>query len=397
MKLARRALILRPSPTLALSTRAKELASQGHAVINLSVGEPDWSTPEVVNQAGIQAIREGFTKYTPPIGILPLREKIAQITSKELGVSYSASDVLVATGAKFVIAALLQMLVEEGDEVLVPSPYWVSYPTMVELAGAKPCIVNCSVESGFKLSAAALSQVIGPKTRALILCSPSNPTGFMYSRKELGALVQVLRQHPEITILSDDIYNHLTFSEEMAPHILQVAPDFRDRVVVVNGASKTFAMTGWRVGWALGPKDLIRVTGDYLSQTTSNLTSISQKACLAGLQDQGRVVAEARGLLKQRCDAALNLLKGVPGLEVHPPDGAFYFWVDVSRWFGKSSKSGISLKGSKEVAEALLNEQYVAAVPGVEFGAEGYLRLSYAVSEKEFAEAVHRLSIFAKN
>lgn len=395
MKFSARARALQPSPTLALSARAKELSAQGHPVINLSVGEPDWPTPRSASDAGIAAIKEGFTLYTASLGILPLREKIAEITSKELGVKFGASQVAVTSGAKFAIAAAMQILLDPGDEVLIPTPYWVSYPSMVELAGGVPRIIECGPEHNFKLRASDLRKAIHPKTRLLILCSPSNPTGLAYSPDELSSLVEVLKDHPELLILSDDIYNHLIFQDQVvAPHLLHIAPELSSRTLVVNGASKSFAMTGWRVGWILGSSEFIRVMGDYISQTTSHLTSISQKAALAALMNQDYEIREARAHLRRKKDLGLQLLRRVPRLQVLEPDGAFYFWLDVRSWLPLYYR-GELLRDSRHLARILLDQLFLAVVPGVEFGCESFLRISFALSEKDFAEACNRLSRFS--
>lgn len=395
MMLSQRAAHLKPSPTLALSTKSKELAAAGFDVINLTVGEPDWNTPKVACDAGIIAIQNGFTKYTPVAGIPELRSAIAQITSREIGIDFKPNQVAVGAGAKFVIAAAMQMLLNEGDEVIIPTPYWVSYPSMAELAGATPRIVHCGPESKFKLQPAQLETAIQEKTRMLILCSPSNPTGLMYSNDELTALAQVLRRHPQVVILSDDIYNHLVFNQEpLAPHLLRIAPDLKERVILVNGASKTFSMTGWRVGWALGPAEFISTLSDYFSQTTSNLASMAQKATIAALENQDAIVAEARSLLMKRMDTGFSELQKIPGLELFRPDGAFYFWVGIRSYFQKKDSRGQLIRDSKDFTKALLEQKYVAAVPGAEFGSEGYLRLSFAIQEQTFQQAAGRLREF---
>ncbi|MCB0384963.1 MAG: pyridoxal phosphate-dependent aminotransferase, partial [Bdellovibrionales bacterium] len=268
--LADRVASLKPSPTLALAAKAKELKKQGHDVYSLTVGEPDWDTFEQIKAAGIEAIKSGQTKYAPANGLPELREAICEQTILDLGHHYDADQVTVSAGAKFVLYSALQSLINPGDEVIIPSPYWVSYPTMVELAGGLPVIAACGPETGFKLTANALERTITPKTKMIILNSPSNPTGSVYSMEEWKQIGDVLKKHKQVIVLSDDIYNRLVFdSSDVAPHILQATPDLADRTVVINGVSKTYSMTGWRLGWAVGPKDVIKAMTNLQSQSVS--------------------------------------------------------------------------------------------------------------------------------
>lgn len=397
--ISQRGQALKPSPTLAMANRARELTTQGKPVISLTVGEPDWATLAVAQEAGIQAIKAGKTKYTPAHGIPELRKALVPWIKEETGQSYSENEIVIGTGAKFVIAAALQILIDPGQEVIIPTPYWVSYPVMAELAGGVPKIVECGASEGFKLTPAALEKAIGPKTKLLILCSPSNPTGIAYSEAELKSLAAVLMKHPGVMVISDDIYNRLMLDGSgLAPHLLKAEPSLRDRTLCVNGASKAFSMTGWRIGWAAGPMKVMKVMADYLSQTTSNPVSISQWAALAALEKGLPELKEKVGELARRFEMGLAALGKVPGLKVVKPDGAFYFWVDVSSWFGKTHKeTGRKLQGSKDVAELLLDHSFLATVPGVEFGSEGYLRLSFATTEKSFSEACARMSTLASS
>lgn len=407
--LSQKAQVLKPSPTMAMANRARELAEQGHHVVSLTVGEPDWPTFEVANQAAIEAINSGFTKYTAAAGIPELRKEIAKKTSAELGLNYSASQCVVGTGAKFVIYALLQMLVDVGDEVLVPSPYWVSYPTMAELAGAKVKIIDCGQDDHFKLSAAKLKAAIGPKSKVLVLCSPSNPTGLVYSPAELKALAEVIEKFPKLIVISDDIYNRLVFSSAknsliqdsqglwMAAHLLNVAPQLREQVVVVNGASKTYSMTGWRVGWALGPDSLMKAMSDFLSQSTSNVTSVAQKATLAALQKGLPELKMAVQKLEAKKERMFKKFKQFKFIETIEPDGAFYFWVKIEACFGKKishAHQTRTLRNSKDIADLLLDKYFLAVMPGSEFGAEGFLRLSISVSDADLDLAFARLLQF---
>lgn len=395
MILSKRAQSLKPSPTLLMAARAQELQAKGHDVISLTVGEPDWNTVEVAAEAGVLAIREGFTKYTPAAGIPALKKAIVADTEKWLGAKYEPKQVCVGTGAKFILFSALQMLINNDDEVLIPSPYWVSYPAMTELAGGKSIIVPTEEKNNFKVTPAELEKFVSSKTRALILCSPSNPTGMIYSREELTAIAEWLKKYPNIFVISDDIYNRLLFSNEgVAPHLLHVAPDLQSRILVVNGASKSYAMTGWRVGWGLGPDALMKSMADFMSQSTSNVTSVSQMAALAALQKGEGELQETLLLLRKRRDLALKALQGnLKHIKSHVPQGAFYLWVDVKSLFGKTSHE-TKIRDSKDVAEILLNHYYVATVPGIEFGTEGYLRLSLAVSEQQMHSAITRLKDF---
>lgn len=393
-ELSRRASALKPSPTLALAARAKELIAKGQDVISLTVGEPDWDTFPSIKAAGLEALNKGMTKYAPANGLPELRQAIADRANKELGLNYSANDVTVTAGGKMVVFAALQVLCDPDDEVLVPAPFWVSYPPMAELADAKPVIIPCGKEAAFKLSPQQLEKSITPRTKILILNSPSNPTGEMYSRDELAALAEVLRKHPRVVVLSDDIYNRLTLvGDELAPHILHVAPDLKPRVLVINGASKTFSMTGWRLGWAVGEKDVILAMTNYLSQSVSCASPFTQVAAAAGLTKGDAEVKEAVAQLRQRAEKALASLRAVPGLEVSTPKGAFYLWPSVKAYFGKCL-NGQVIRGSKNFSEALLNEEKVAVVPGGEFGADDYVRLSFVVSEARWQEAMRRLGSF---
>ncbi|OFZ17847.1 MAG: aspartate aminotransferase [Bdellovibrionales bacterium RBG_16_40_8] len=392
--ISQRAKNLKPSPTLALAAKAKELAAQGKDVISLSVGEPDWDTLECAKLAGVKAINEGFSKYTAANGIIELRQAIAEQTSRDLGMGFAADDVTVTTGGKFVIFSALQCAIDPGDEVVIPAPYWVSYPVMVELAAGKPVIASCDEKANFKLTAEILHKHITPKTKMLILNSPSNPTGLMYTKDELLQLAQVLRDNPRVLVLSDDIYNRLVFSKGLAPNILQVAPELKPRVLVVNGASKTYSMTGWRVGWALGPQPWIKAMTNYQSQSVSQAASMSQKAALAAIEKGEPELKKAMVELTARKDRAVMLLSQISGVKVTAPDGAFYVWTDIRNLLGKSYK-GRKLTGSSEFSAALLEAQNVAVVPGVEFGLEGFVRLSFALRESRMVEAIERIKTFA--
>lgn len=394
IQLSKRAQNLKPSPTLFLVAKAKELAAQGHDVLSLTVGEPDWGTFEAPAKAGIEAIEKGITKYTAASGTLELRRAIAEKIKSELGLDYGVKNISVASGAKYVIFSALQMLCSPGDEVIIGTPYWVSYPTMVELADGVPVIVECGEKENFKMTPEKLKAAISPKTRAFLFCSPSNPTGLFYSMDELKALAEVLRQHPQVAIISDDIYNRLVFDgTQVAPHILQAAPDLKDRTVLINGGSKAYSMTGWRIGWAAGPENIINSMADYQSQSTGSPSSIAQYALQVGLQKCEPDIANVVKLLVKRKNFGMNEFKSLPQFKVAEPNGAFYFWVDIRDCLGKTFK-GRAVKTSKDFCGILLEEFFVATVPGSECGTEGYMRLSFAVSEETMSRALARMREF---
>ena len=395
--LSRKALALKPSPTLAIAAKAKELAAQGHSVISLSVGEPDWDTFADIKEAGIKAIQAGQTKYAPSNGTPQLRTAIAHKTRELLGIEYKPNEVTVSAGAKFVLFSALQMLCDPGDEVLVPAPYWVSYPTMVELVDGVPVIVASDELTGFKVTAHQIEKKITPRTKVLLLNSPSNPTGQVYTRDELEGIVGVLRRHPKLVVISDDIYNQLIFTgEKVAPHLLHIAPEMKNRVLVVNGASKTFSMTGWRIGWALGDENLIKAMSNYQSQTVSCAAPFTQTAALAAIQADEKELHDNVQLLVRRRDHFVEGLNSIPGWRAGHPQGAFYVWADIRALLGRKWHAK-TLSTSSDVAEALLEGQKVAVVPGGESGLEGYLRLSFAIHEKDLQEAIRRLREFTES
>jgi aspartate aminotransferase len=392
--LANRAKLLKPSPILMLAAKANELKAAGHDVISLTIGEPDWQTYDAIKEAGIQAIKDNITKYTPPAGIPELRKAIAEQTSKDLGLKYEASDVTVSTGAKFILFSALQTIVDPGDEVVLLAPFWASYSEMVTMAEGKPHIVKCGAESNFKITPDQLRKALNPKTKAILFNSPSNPTGMVYTRDELKALAQILKDHPRVVIISDDIYNRLMFkSDEVAPHILHVAPELKDRVIVLNGASKSYAMTGWRIGWALGNREIINAMSSYQSQSVSCAVGISQAATIVAIKTGEPEIKKTRSLLQQRYDFISAELRKIPWLVVHEPQGAFYVWLDVSKYIGKSC-AGQKLNNTSDMARLLLEHEKVAVVPGVEFGLEGYFRLSFALSNEKAKIAAERMGKF---
>lgn len=389
--LSERAKSLKTSPTLFLVAKAKELQAQGNDVISLTVGEPDWATYPAASEAGIEAIRKGITKYTPANGTIELRKAIAQRVQLDLNLTYAANEVAVTSGAKFAIFAALQVLCDPTDEVIIHSPYWVSYPTMVELAGAKPVLVTCTEDTRFKITAEQLRKNITPQTKVFLFCSPSNPTGFVYTKQELKEIADVIKEHPRMLVISDDMYNRLMFDgSNCAPHILEVAPELKDRTVVINGGSKAYSMTGWRIGWALGPQKIIQAIGDYASQSTGAPSSISQHAAVQALMSCEANIKETNTTLKQRLSLALTEFKAIPQFKVYEPDGAFYLWVDVRGALGKSYR-GEKIISSKDFCQALLEKLFVATVPGEEFGNPGFMRLSFAIGSDRMAQAIQRM------
>ncbi len=394
MRLSARASRLKASPTLKLAARAKELTVAGHDVISLTVGEPDWPTYPAAAQAGHEAIDKNMTKYTPANGTPELRKVIAEQAKTDLGIQYSASEVVVGPGAKFVIFSALQVLCGDQDEVILQAPYWVSYPTMIELSGAKPVIVSASASNNFKLTAAEFEKAITPKTKAFLFCSPSNPTGLHYTKQELQEFVQVLKRHPQIVVLSDDIYNRLLLDgERVAPHLLHLAPELKDRVISFNGGSKAYSMTGWRIGWATGPQDIIQAMGDYQSQATGAPSSISQYALMKAIQSCEFDIQNTIQLLQKRKAVAMKELNKIPQVKAYEPTGAFYIWLDVSSYLGKKYENQV-IEDDRQISQILLENYYVGTVPGVEAGVNGFLRLSFAVKETRLEEACNRMAQF---
>jgi aspartate aminotransferase len=391
--LASRVQLMKPSPILMLAARAGELKAQGHDVISLSIGEPDWTPYENIKEAAIASIREGKTKYTPAPGIPELRKAIAEQASKDLDMKFDFTEVTVSSGAKFVLFAALQALVNPGDEVILIAPFWASYTTMVELAGGIPKIVVCDQKTDFKITPAMLKAAIGPRTKVILMNSPSNPTGKIYSKDELAGLAEILRGAPGVAVISDDIYNRLCFESKLAPHLLQAAPDLRDRVILLNGASKSYAMTGWRLGWALGPKAIVTAMANYQSQSVSCANSMAQYAAIEAIKNSDKDVAKTVESLKDRAVSITREVEKIPGIKAAKPEGAFYLWIDVSAYMGKSL-NGKVMKTSDDLSEGLLTDQMVAAVPGTEFGLDGYFRLSYALSKEKATEAAKRMATF---
>ena len=380
---------LSPSATLAMSQKSAELKAQGVDVINLSVGEPDFNTPDHIKEAAKQAIDENYSRYSPVAGYLSLRNAIVAKLKNENGLEYTATQISCANGAKQSVCNTILALVNPGDEVIVPAPYWVSYPEMVKLAEGKPVVVTAGIEQDFKMTPAQLEAAITPRTRALILCSPSNPTGSVYSRDELAALAAVLEKHPQVYVIADEIYEHINYigrHESIAQF-----PAMKERTVVVNGVSKAYAMTGWRIGFIAGPEWIVKGVNKLQGQYTSGPCSVSQKAAEAAYTGTQAPVEEMRQAFERRRDLIVKLAKEVPGLEVNVPEGAFYLFPKCSAYFGKKTADGRVINTSDDLAMYLLEVGHVACVGGTSFGAPECIRMSYATSDENITEAIRRI------
>jgi len=379
---------LSPSATLLMSQKSAELKAKGVDVINMSVGEPDFNTPGHIKKAAIEAIEQNYSYYSPVMGFLSLREAIANKLNNENGVNYSASQIICSNGAKQSVCNAILAVVNPGDEVIIPAPYWVSYPEMVKLAEGVPVVVPTEIEQDFKITPSQLEAVITSKTRVIILSSPNNPTGTVYSRQELQELANVLSKHEHVLILSDEIYEHINYVDKHES--IAQFPTIKERVIIINGVSKAYAMTGWRIGFVAGPEWVVKGCSKLQGQYTSGPCSISQKAAEAayrGLQD---CVEEMRLAFERRRDLVVRLGKEIAGLEVNIPEGAFYLFPKCSSFFGKRYKDWV-INNSTDLVMYLLEVGHVAAVSGDAFGAPGYFRISYATSDENIVEAMKRI------
>ncbi len=387
IKLSQRVQRVKPSPTLAVDARAKALRAAGEDIINLGAGEPDFDTPEHIKAAAVQAIANGQTKYPPVDGTAELKQAVISKFKQDNGLEYTADQILVSSGGKQSFYNLAQAMLDEGDEVIIPAPYWVSYPDMVLLADAKPVIVSAGIEQHFKLQPEQLEAAITDKTRLLVLNSPSNPTGVSYRRAELEALAEVLLRHPHVLIATDDMYEHILWTDEAFCNIVTVCPELYDRTIVLNGVSKAYSMTGWRIGYAAGPADLIKAMKKVQSQSTSGACSIAQAAAAAALNGDQQCVADMTTAFKARHDWLLAALNKLPGVTCLPSDGTFYAFPDM-----REAMQALGCKDDIEFTAKLLDEAKVALVPGSAFGAPGHMRLSYATSMEMLESAVSRIS-----
>ncbi|QMT61827.1 pyridoxal phosphate-dependent aminotransferase [Legionella sp. PC997] len=386
--LAKRVQKVKPSPTLAVAAKATQMRAQGHDVINLGTGEPDFDTPNYIKEAAIAAINQGYTKYTAVDGIPELKEAIKNKFKNDNNLDYQLNQILVSVGGKQSCYNLCQALLNPGDEVIIPAPYWVSYPDMVLLAEATPVIISTTPAQRYKINAQQLEAAITPKTRMIFLNSPSNPSGVAYTLNELKALAEVLKKHPQIIIATDDMYEHILWSQPFA-NILNACPELYDQTIVLNGVSKAYAMTGWRIGYAAGPLPLMNAMKTIQSQSTSNPCSIAQRAAVAALTGGHESVAEMVKAFHQRHDFVASRLQEIPGIEVIPADGTFYIFPSVQAIIEKRGYAN-----DLEFSEKLLTEAGVALVPGSAFGNEGCIRLSFATSMNILEDALNRLQRF---
>lgn len=379
---------LAPSATLVMSQKSSEMKAQGIDVINMSVGEPDFNTPDHIKEAAKKAIDENYSKYSPVPGYPDLRKAIVAKLKNENGLDYTANEVIVGTGGKQGVCNAIMALVNPGDEVIIPAPYWVSYPQMVKLAGGTPVIVNAGFDQDFKMTAEQLEKAITPKTKMLILCSPSNPTGSVYSQVELASLAEVLRKHKEVFVLADEIYEHINYIGKH--HSIAQEPDMKEQVIIANGVSKAYAMTGWRIGFLAAPEWIIKGVNKLQGQYTSGTCSVSQRAALAAYVEDQSCIEEMRVAFERRRDLIVKLAKEIPGLEVNVPQGAFYLFPKCSSFFGKSDGK-YTVNNSTDLALYLLEKAHVATVGGDAFGDPDCFRMSYATSDENIVEALRRI------
>ena len=379
---------LAPSATLAMSQKSSEMKAQGVDVINMSVGEPDFMTPEPIKEAGKKAIDDNFSKYSPVPGYPALRNAISKKLKAENSLDYAASEIIVGTGGKQGVCNAIMALVNPGDEVIIPAPYWVSYPQMVKLAGGNPVIISAGIEQDFKITADQLEASITPKTKMIILCSPSNPTGSVYTKAELDELAKVVISHEDVFVLSDEIYEHINYIGKHAS--IAACPNMKERTIICNGVSKAYAMTGWRLGWVAAPEWIVKGLNKLQGQYTSGTSSVSQMAALAAYEGDQQCVEDFRKAFQRRRDLIVNLAKDIPGLEVNIPQGAFYLFPKCSSFFGKSNGK-YTINNSTDLAMYLLEEGHVATVGGDDFGSPDCFRMSYATSDDNIKEALQRI------
>jgi len=392
MHYATRAGRIQPAATLALSARASELRRAGADVVNMGVGEPDFDTPPGIKAAALRAMHAGQTRYTPTSGLLQVREAICKKLSEENSLDYAPDEVMVTNGGKQAIHNAVSALVEPGDEVIIPAPYWVTYADVTRLCDGEPTVVPTSLEQGFRLTAAQLEDAINPRTRALFLNSPGNPSGAIYSKDELLGLGEVLRRHPDIWLISDDIYEHITLGSRTMRNMLNVCPDLRDRTVIVNGVSKAYAMTGWRIGFAAAPRHLIRAMDAIQSQTTGSPNAIAQAAAAEAWRGSEGYFAPMAQAYRERHRLMCELLSGIDGLRFAPSDGAFYLFANVEDAIKRlRAQRIIDSPDDSAFSGHLLNEFSLAVVPGSAFGSPGHVRLSFAASEEDIHKACGRL------
>ena len=382
---------IKPSPTMVITAKARELRAAGEKIISLSAGEPDFDTPEHVKDAAIKAINMGYTKYTNVEGIPELKQAIVNKFKNDNEIDYNTDQVIVGVGGKQILFNALFASLNTEDEVIIPTPYWVSYPDMTILAGGTPKFLNCNEENDFKINPSELDNIISEKTKWIILNSPSNPSGSCYTKQELINIADVLRQHKDVNVITDDIYEYIIYDDFKFYTLAQIAPDLKDRILTVNGVSKSYCMTGWRIGYAAGRKDLILAMMKIQGQSTSNPTSISQYAALAGLNGDRKFLEPCLKAFNERKNLVVEGLNSIDGISCLMPKGAFYAYPNVSGLIGKRTKNGKFLSNDTEVVEWILEEAKVAAVPGSAFGLEPYFRVSYATSNEDLKKAIQNI------
>lgn len=383
---------IKPSPSTAAADRANALRREGRSIVNLVVGEPDFDTPAPIREAAARAMDAGATRYTTLAGTPELRRAIADKLQRENGVDFDPAEIVVTNGAKSAIYAAFAATLDAGDEVIVPAPYWVSYPDAALACDGVPVAVACPEAQGFKIAPDQLAAAITPRTRWLVLNSPSNPTGATYAADEYRALAKVLAGHPDVMVMTDDIYEHIRFASGVAPHLLAAAPELRDRTLAINGVSKTYAMTGWRIGWAAGPRALIRALDTLLSQAAGNACSVSQAAAAAALDGDQTFVADSVAIYRARRDRTAAGLNAIPGLSCRVPEGAFYLYVNCAALIGRTTPEGKRLGEDGDVVLYLLEHAGVAVVAGAAYGLSPYFRLSIATSQEALDEGVKRIA-----
>ena len=379
---------LAPSATLAMSQKSNEMKAQGIDVINMSVGEPDYMTPDFIKEAGKKAIDDNYSKYSPVPGYLDLREAISAKLKKENDLEYGPKEIIVGTGGKQGVCNTFMALVNPGDEVIIPAPYWVSYPQMAKLAGGTPVVIRAGIDQNFKITPEQLEKAITPKTKLLVICSPSNPTGSVYTQEELNALAEVILKHDDIYVLSDEIYEHINYVGFKAS--IAKAPGMRERTIICNGVSKAYAMTGWRLGWVAAPEAIVKGINKLQGQYTSGTSDVSQRAALAAYTGDQQCVEDMRKGFERRRDLIVSLAKEIPGFEVNIPDGAFYLFPRINSYFGKTDGKR-TINNSTDFAMYLLEVGHVATVGGDAFGEPDGFRMSYATSDDNIREALRRI------
>ena len=387
---------IKPSPTIAVTQKARELKAAGKDVIGLGAGEPDFDTPENIKQAAIKAINDGDTKYTAVDGTPALKKAIVEKFKKENNLDYTADQITVGAGGKHVIYNAMMATLNEGDEVIVPAPYWVSYPDIVLLAGGKPVVMECDEKQSFKINPSDLEKFITPKTKWIILNSPSNPTGACYSEKDIREIAKVLEKHPHVYILSDDIYEHVTYEGFKFFTIAQIE-SLKERVLTMNGVSKAYSMTGWRIGYAAGPKEIIKAIAKIQSQSTTNPSSISQAASVEALSGTQDFIKKRADSFQERRDFVVKALNDIKGIECLNPDGAFYVFPSCKGLMGKKDTNGKEIKSDTDFVQSLLENSGIAVVQGSAFGLEGFFRISYATSMDNLKKALEKISSFCKS